>query len=307
MKSPMRNALACLFIAFSCSSLVAQAALASVAPSRNLADYPLGFYDGDPLPAKTVYLTFDDGPCEFTSEILDELERESVRATFFVCARWAVENWMPNPTAYDIHAAEIARMYAAGDAVGNHTADHRNLGWTGKAGIRREIEENRMLLEWSIGLGYPRMTLARPPFGSPWRSGSDSAAMKQAATALSEDSLVILWNEDGDTRDSEDYVKGEWYTKAKTDRSAPEFRAKAERILSRVSAVADGRGVVILMHDTHPTSVAALPRIIALLKSRGYSFATMEDWAKWRFGLPSADLLNAHKAKLGAAKPLGPS
>jgi len=303
----MRYAFACLFIAFSGLSLGAQSVLASATPYRNLADYPLGFYDGDPLPAKTAFLTFDDGPCEFTSEVLDELERESARATFFVCARWAAENWMPNPSAYDVYAAEVARMYAAGHAVGNHTADHRNLGWTGKAGIRRELDENRVLLEWAIGLGYPRMTLARPPFGSPWRAGSDSAAMKQAAAALSEDSMVILWSEEGDTRDSEDYVKGEWYTKAKTDRGTPEFRAKADRILRRVAAAADGRGIVILMHDTHPTSVEALPRIIALLKARGYSFATMEDWAKWRFGLPSADLLKAQKAKLSAAKPLGPS
>lgn len=303
----MRNAFACLLFAFSCLSLGAQAALASVAPSRSLADYPLGFYDGDPLPAKTAYLTFDDGPCEFTAEILDKLERESVRATFFVCARWAAENWMPNPSAYDVHAADIERMYAAGHAVGNHTADHRNLGWTGKAGIRREIDENRVLLEWAIGLGYPRMTLARPPFGSPWRAGSDSEAMRKAATALSEDSLVILWNEDGDTRDSEDYVKGEWYTKAKTDRGTPEFRAKADRILARVAAAADGRGLVVLMHDTHPTSAEALPRIIALLKARGYSFATMEDWAKWRFGQSSADLFNARKARPAAAKPLGTS
>jgi peptidoglycan-N-acetylglucosamine deacetylase len=297
----MRKGILCLFIGFICVSLNAQTVLASLSHSRSPSAYPTGFYDGDPLPAKTVYLTFDDGPSDFTSEILDKLERESVHATFFLSARWAEENWLPNPTSYDLHAAELRRMYAAGHAVGNHGANHRNFAWTGKAGIRKELEDNAMYLEWAIGLGYPPLTLARPPFGSPWRKGEDSDAMGMAAKALSSESVVVLWNESGDTRDSENYVKGEWYTTKETDRSTPEFRAKSERIFNRVSQAADGKGLVVLMHDTHPTSIEALPRIIGMLKQRGYAFATMEDWVKWRYGLSSADLLGAQRAKLSLA------
>jgi hypothetical protein len=51
---------------------------------------PLGLaYDdiGPELPAKTAYLTFDDGPSEWTNEFLDVLKDRGVHATFFVTAK----------------------------------------------------------------------------------------------------------------------------------------------------------------------------------------------------------------------------
>ena len=32
---------------------------------------PRGYYSGDPLPPSTIYLSFDDGPWDFTGDILD--------------------------------------------------------------------------------------------------------------------------------------------------------------------------------------------------------------------------------------------
>lgn len=39
-------------------------------------------------------------------------------------------------------------------------------------------------------------------------------------------------------------------------------------------------GSIILMHDIHPTSVQALPNVIAYIKSQGYDFVTIEQLAK---------------------------
>src|SRR5262249_6234907 len=48
----------------------------------------VGFPDGDDLlPPHVAYLTFDDGPSDWTGEVLDILATESVKATFFVNAR----------------------------------------------------------------------------------------------------------------------------------------------------------------------------------------------------------------------------
>ena len=44
--------------------------------------WPEGYYPGDPLPLHTVYLTFDDGPSDFTVQILDILKEEGIHATF---------------------------------------------------------------------------------------------------------------------------------------------------------------------------------------------------------------------------------
>lgn len=260
--------------------------------------YPMGFYDGDPLPRQTAYITFDDGPSDFTAEILDSCKKESVNATFFVCARWAEENWLPKASSYDANAAVLRRMYAEGHAVGNHTANHQSFEYLGTAGIRKELNANAMLLEWAIGPGYPPLTLVRPPFGAPWRKTGNENAMASASAALAGRAVVCMWNDAADSYDSEGFSLGEWYTKKDTDRSKPEFRKKTERIVQRLSKAADGRGLVILMHDTHPTSVAALPAVIAMLKSRGYAFSTMEEWVHWRYGLSSQDLLASFQPRL---------
>ena len=58
-----------------------------------------------------VALTFDDGPAEvYTEEILEILEAEGVRATFFVTGGKLVEN-----------PAEGQQIATAGHELGNHT------------------------------------------------------------------------------------------------------------------------------------------------------------------------------------------
>ena len=51
---------------------------------RDPAMYAPGYYDGDPLPPSTVYLSFDDGPGDFTADILNTLHDRKVTATFFI-------------------------------------------------------------------------------------------------------------------------------------------------------------------------------------------------------------------------------
>ena len=67
-----------------------------------------------PQNAKTVYLTFDDGPTpDVTPHVLDILERYKVKATFFCVG----ENVHNNPDLY----ADILRR---GHKTGNHTYNH---------------------------------------------------------------------------------------------------------------------------------------------------------------------------------------
>jgi hypothetical protein len=44
------------------------------------------------------------------------------------------------------------------------------------------------------------------------------------------------------------------------------------RVVSQTSP-----GAIVLMHDIHPTTVAAVPRILATLKHEGYTFVTVSD------------------------------
>ena len=63
-------------------------------------------------PAKIIYLTFDDGPGQYTEELLDILAKHKVLATFFVTA------------AYDDYQDLIGAEYEAGHTVAVHTASH---------------------------------------------------------------------------------------------------------------------------------------------------------------------------------------
>src|SRR5215216_2594624 len=61
------------------------------------------------LPAKTLILTFDDGPSPFTPQILEVLKQKKVPATFFVIGNQAVKFPM------------LKQIYDQGHEIGNHT------------------------------------------------------------------------------------------------------------------------------------------------------------------------------------------
>ena len=63
-------------------------------------------------PKKIIYLTFDDGPGQYTAELLKILDDHKVLATFFVTA------------AYSDYQDLIGKEYEAGHSVAVHTATH---------------------------------------------------------------------------------------------------------------------------------------------------------------------------------------
>ena len=59
-----------------------------------------------------IYLTFDDGPCRYTEELLDVLDKYGAQATFFVLAG--------NNAYLDL----LPRIYEAGHSIGVHACCH---------------------------------------------------------------------------------------------------------------------------------------------------------------------------------------
>ena len=71
----------------------------------------------DPSQHKTrIAFTFDDGPGEYTNELLDCLEQNNAHATFFMLGQ-NVGSW----------ESEVQRMVDIGCEVGSHSWDHLNL------------------------------------------------------------------------------------------------------------------------------------------------------------------------------------
>lgn len=104
-------------------------------------------------PAKPmVALTFDDGPSQYTSGILDTLEKYESRATFFEVGNRV--NWYPET---------VLRIDQMGCEIGNHSYDHALLGNASASKIRSEISTTDAKIKAITG---KTPTLLRPPYGS---------------------------------------------------------------------------------------------------------------------------------------------
>jgi peptidoglycan/xylan/chitin deacetylase (PgdA/CDA1 family) len=141
------------------------------------------------------------------------------------------------------HPEMVRAEVAAGDEVGNHSWSHPQLTHLSDSAVRSQVERTAQAIE---DAGAPRPTLFRPPYGDlDARVRTDLAAEGEPA---------ILWSVD--TLD--------WLHR---DPNSVYRRA--------VNGVRPGS--VVLMHDIHPTTVTAVPRIIATLKERGYTFVTVSE------------------------------
>ncbi len=105
-----------------------------------------------PSGEKKVALTFDDGLCGQTAEILDILEREQVTATFFITGK-TVKQYEPL----------LRKMQQQGHAIGTHTQDHSlRFPTMMPRNARKEMEIGIQSLATVLG---KRPVLFRPPFG----------------------------------------------------------------------------------------------------------------------------------------------
>ena len=192
------------------------------------------------LPARTVALTFDDGPDPtWTPRVLAVLRRYRVPATFFLVGAHAAS-----------YPGLVRDEVRSGDEVGSHTYTHANLATSDwREGFELALTQNAL-----AGAADIRTRLLRMPYSS--QPDALTAADWHAARQAGEDGyLVVLTNLD--TRD--------W------------ARPGVGRIVA-AAMPSGGRGAVIMFHDgggDRAQTVAALPRIITRLRSEGYRFTTI--------------------------------
>jgi len=253
--------------------------------------YPKGYYNGDSLPEKTVYLTFDDGPSDWTEGVLDILKQENVKATFFVSAWWNNRK-MTGRNSFQKHKNALVRIVNEGHILANHTSGHRVLTKLHSDVIKVEFRNNQTMLDEVLGKDAPRMTIIRLPLGRPWSNMSSINKKKYMGSIVRDIGIVAMWTKEVDSTDSWDWARGEWYRSgSKVNEKNPSFLRKRERIYNRIISNADGRGMVVLMHDTHLVTRDVLSSVIIELKKRGYGFCTMEDFVQWKYGKSSRELL----------------
>ncbi len=213
-----------------------------------------------------IALTFDDGPSAlYTADILDYLNDEGVRATFFVVGSQARNN-----------PELLLREETEGHEIGNHTDTHPRLsgkqfsvcdkcggvithdgsicpaasGGVGSCVCTALIREIEACADTVYELSERQTSLFRPPEGY--------CTEEISAVASAMDYRIILWNID--TRDWD--------------------RATADEIASQVLSDVQS-GDIILFHDSvsrrDPQTLQALKMIIPALKERGYQFVTVSE------------------------------
>lgn len=135
-----------------------------------------------------------------------------------------------------------ARAITDGDDVGNHTLHHVEMVGLTRAQMLDQILSTNGILRQATGL---KTVFFRP------RSGHADPAARALLAELG--MVMVLWDgRDGDT----------------------DMNSTVDGITTQALAHVHG-GSIILMHETNPKTVAALPAIIRGLRAKGYTPVTL--------------------------------
>ena len=105
----------------------------------------------DPRVQPAVALSFDDGPSEFTQQIIDLLAENDCRATFFMVG-----------TNMDLYPDLVKAVFDSGNEVGLHTWRHNDLNQMSADAIVRNLQlcQNIVLAQTGATAKW-----LRPPYG----------------------------------------------------------------------------------------------------------------------------------------------
>jgi peptidoglycan/xylan/chitin deacetylase (PgdA/CDA1 family) len=187
-----------------------------------------------PLSDHEVVLTFDDGPAApNTRRVLAALEKECVRATFFLIGKAASE-----------HPELVQRMAAAGHTVGHHTWSHPSLKRTKPSETTEEIEHGIAADEMALH-GVATTTPSTPFFRFPYFDSTPE--------------ILDLLQARGIAVFGADLWASDWMP------MSPQRELKL--LIERLRIARKG---IILLHDPRAQTAAMLPAFLRYLRDNGY-------------------------------------
>lgn len=193
---------------------------------------------------KRVFLTFDDGPSKtVTPEILDILNRENIKATFFLLG-----------SRVDLYPDIVKREYDEGHYLASHGYSHiYSQLYSSPQNTLDEYNKCIESIRNAIGEKDYNPHLFRFPGG--YKGGKYAEVKEQAAQLLEQNEIMhVDWN--ALTADS---------AGAKT---TEEFISELEKTVPKHNSI------VVLMHDAgnKKATAEALPTIIQYFRERGFEF-----------------------------------
>ncbi|MFK3958817.1 polysaccharide deacetylase family protein [Guptibacillus hwajinpoensis] len=133
------------------------------------------------------------------------------------------------------------RVANSGHEIGNHTEHHMDLTKVGKPQMVQEIQSSNQKIQDATGQSP---TLIRPPYGA--------INSKVEKVARDNGSSLILWSVD-----------------------SLDWKSKNAEAINQVVQNEVVSGSIILLHDVHPTTANALPKLLTTLEEEGYQFLTV--------------------------------
>jgi peptidoglycan-N-acetylglucosamine deacetylase len=138
----------------------------------------------------------------------------------------------------------LRREVAEGHEIGNHSWSHPNLAKLSDEGVRTQLQRTEDIIGKTTGI---KPKLMRPPYGE---------LTKRQRILVNRDFgyKVILWDVDP------------------LDWKRPGSNVVAQRIITGARP-----GSIILSHDIHPPTIAAMPQVFDALLAKGFKFVTVSE------------------------------
>lgn len=197
---------------------------------------------------KVAYLTFDDGPSNITSKVLDTLKANNVHATFFIVGTAAVN-----------YPYQIKRAYAEGNAIGIHS-------WTHNFPVIYASEDNffadfNKIKDYLTDLIGVQPTVCRYPGGTNETKGQNGDHVIRTIDPMVKAMRIEPFDWNAYAGDAE-----------KGPKPTPE-----KIVFNVMKSIYGQKTFIILMHDTsvNGNDVLALPELIKELRAKGYTFGTL--------------------------------
>lgn len=193
---------------------------------------------------KVVALTFDDGPSPlWTPQILDELKRHNVPATFFMIGKHVEK-----------YPQLVKRVFAAGHEIGNHSYLHNVILYYKDEELQLELEHTSWLIKKITG---QEIKLFRPP--KAWVMEREKNYIKKMGYK------IVLW-----TLNSKDWV---------TFFNAKYLVAYLMKCIQPGSIILfhDSGGTFSIEGGNRSNTVKSISRLIKEGMAQGYKFVTVSE------------------------------
>lgn len=197
---------------------------------------------------KVIYLTFDDGPSRYTSDLLAVLAKYDVKATFFVVDTKTVNG-------YSKMNETLKAIADAGHAIGIHSKTHDWSIYDSEEAYFEDLYAMRKIIYDATGV---TTNLIRFPGGT-----SNTVSRKHC-----EGIMTLLSEKVGDLG----FRYFDWDVDSKDAGGATTADAVYNNV---IKGIGDQKVAVVLQHDLKQYSVQAVERIIQWGIANGYSFEAL--------------------------------